>query len=125
VLCDVFKDLFTVNNAVLKDLDLTGVEQLTDMFFIMIQFLHRDSSFCRSLNNLSLAGCTHITDLSIIYITSLFPNLKQASLQYFYSSDVIWLKSSSYLSVICTRIQEYIQYYNESELSLSFLMLLF
>jgi len=79
----MFKDLFTVNNAVLKDLDLTGVEQLTDAFFVMIQYLHRDSSFCRSLNNLSLVGCTHITDLSVVYITLLFPNLKQAILWYF------------------------------------------
>lgn len=76
----LFKDVFAVNSGVVKVLDLTGVEQLTDAFFVMIQFLHQDSSFCNNLDSLSLAGCTHVTDLSVVYITSLFPNLKQVIL---------------------------------------------
>jgi len=76
----MFQDVLTVNGAVLKALDLTGVEQLTDAFFVVVQYFHRDSALCQSLDNLSLVGCTHITDLSAVYITRLFPNLKKASL---------------------------------------------
>ena len=61
-------------------IDLTGVEQLTDAFFIAMQFLCQDSSLCRNLESLSLVGCTHITDLSVMYITQLFPSLEQATL---------------------------------------------
>ena len=68
-------------------IDLTGVEQLTDAFFIVMQFLCQDSSLCRSLESLSLVGCTHITDLSIVYITQFFPSLKQAILCNFYPVD--------------------------------------
>jgi len=76
----VFKDLFTMNgNVVVSNLDLTGVEQLTDAFFIMLQHCHQSSGFCEHVDSLSLAGCLHITDLSIVYITSLFLNLKQAN----------------------------------------------
>ena len=74
---NLFQDVFTVNLASVKGLDLTGVEQLTDAFFFMMQFLHQDSPFCRKLESLTLVGCLHITDLSVVYITQLFPNLKQ------------------------------------------------
>jgi len=83
MLCDVFQDVFTVNHGVVKGLDLTGVEQLTDAFFVMIQLLHQDSPFCRNLDSLSLVGCTHLTDLSVVYITKLFPNLRKAILSIF------------------------------------------
>lgn len=64
-------------------IDLMGVEQLTDMFFVMMQFLcQEDSSLGRSLDTLSLVGCIHITDLSVVYMTQLFPNLKQAILSF-------------------------------------------
>ena len=76
----VFQDVLTVNGAGLKSLDLTGVEQLNDAFFVVVQFFHRDSALCRNLESLTLVGCTHITDLSAVYITQLFPNLKKASL---------------------------------------------
>ena len=60
-------------------IDLTGVEPLTDMFFATMQSVcQEDSSQGRSLETLSLVGCIHITDLSVVYITQLFPNLKQA-----------------------------------------------
>ena len=65
---------------------MTGVEQLTDAFFVMIQFLQRDSSFCHkfeSVESLSLIGCTHITDLSVVHIAQLFPKLEQAVSSFF------------------------------------------
>ena len=68
------------SNVVVSDLELTGVEQLTDAFFIVLQHCHQSSVFCEHMDSLSLAGCTHVTDLSVVYITSLFRNLKQASL---------------------------------------------
>jgi len=67
-----------MNSGLLKGLDLTGVEQLNDAFFIMLQFLNDNSSLFDSVDNLCLVGCTHITDLSAGCITKLFPNLTQA-----------------------------------------------
>ena len=85
----MFQDVFTVNHAVVSGLDLTGVEQLTDAFFVAIQFLHQDSSFCRSLESLSLVGCTNITDLSVVYITQLFTKLQKAILFVFCTSGLV------------------------------------
>jgi len=72
---DVFQDVQFTN---VTGIDLTGVEQLTDAFFIVMQFLCSDSSLFRNVDSLSLVGCTHITDLSFVYITQFFPSLKQA-----------------------------------------------
>ena len=77
---DVFQD---VNFTNVTSIDLTGVEQLTDAFFIVMQFLCSDSSLFRNVDSLSLVGCTHITDLSFVYITQFFSSLKQAILYNF------------------------------------------
>ena len=77
---DVFQDVKFTN---VTGIDLTGVEQLTDAFFIVMQFLCSDSSLFRNVDSLSLVGCTHITDLSFVYITQFFSSLKQAILYNF------------------------------------------
>jgi len=86
---------------------LTGVEQLTDAFFVMIQFLQRDSSFCHkfeSVESLSLIGCTHITDLSVVHIAQLFPKLEQAVSSFFQN---VQLTQFIYIIIISTRVYMY------------------
>lgn len=74
------KDIFTVDNATVEFLDLTGVEQLTDVFFAAIQFLHKNSLFCKNLLRITLQGCIHITDLGVKFMSETFPRLQTVSL---------------------------------------------
>ena len=70
----------SLDNAILTRLDFNGVDQLTDVVFVLIRELHRDSLFCRGLTGISLQGCRHITDQGVQWVAQTFPNLEEVCL---------------------------------------------
>lgn len=68
-----------MNHATVDFLDLTGVEQLTDVFFGAVQFLHKNSLFCQNVARITLQGCNHITDTGVKLMVETFPRLQTVS----------------------------------------------
>lgn len=70
------QDLFrSESGGKITHLDLTGVDQLTDMFFRVMIHVHHTSLFVQQLESISLQGCTHLTDQGIEWMARIFTNL--------------------------------------------------
>ena len=64
-----------MNDGRIIRLDLSGVDQLTDMFFCAVRDQYQNTLFCRGLETICLQGCHHITDYGISVMAKLFFNL--------------------------------------------------
>lgn len=73
------QDVFVVpsHQTVISQFDLSGVDQLTDMFFIMVNKLHKESLICKQVSTIIISGCLHVTDRGICWMVDTFPRLEQ------------------------------------------------
>lgn len=70
----------------ISEVDLTGVDQLTDLFFWAVSVKCGNSPQCKTLEKLTLQGCLYLTDDAILQISTTFPGLREVQL--FFQMDL-------------------------------------
>ena len=69
--------------AFVTELDFTGVDQLTDLYFWALKVKCGQSTVCKTLEKLTVQGCLYLTDDAVTQISKTFPNLKEVNLSKF------------------------------------------
>ena len=64
------------HNSVISRIDLTGVDQLTDLFFAMMLYVHQNSVMRQHVTSVSVQGCIHLTDQAVKWMAKMFPKLE-------------------------------------------------
>ena len=68
----------TLDSANLVHLDLTGMDQITDMFFRFLLDKFHGNTF-RTMKKINLTGCHYLTDWGIKWMAEIFPALSEVS----------------------------------------------
>ena len=61
------------------ELDFTGVDQLTDLYFWALSVKCNNSIACKILEKLTVQGCLYLTDDAVTQISQTLPNLKEVN----------------------------------------------
>jgi predicted aconitase len=72
-----------LNQSTVNEIDLSGIDQLTDEAFLIIRdVFSQKSDAAKAVVRFVCIGCPHITDDGILEVAQTFPELEQACIPF-------------------------------------------